>query len=496
MESESIKNKTESLIRNAENMEKSPTVSKYSHEFIINILLIAVVVASATSSGMAMGYPAILLPQLKTNNSTLYTDEEMGSWIASIVNAAMPIGSLISGVMVDKIGRKLTSHLQTGVVVLGAILVAFAQNHAIMLTGRFISGVASGVGMVAGQVYNAEVGSPSARGILSSAPFVSYAMGILLVYALGALCNWRLVAGLSAIPSAIAIVMFFFYPESHVWLIRRGNIKKGREACVWFRANKIEKANKEVEDLICRFESEKVEKCNWKCILEPYCLKPLIITTIFNILQTLSGVYVVVFYAADIVDEMGIGKLEISDMLIAVLTALIRMIFSFIACVLLHYIGRRSLALLSGATTSLFSIILGICLYLEVSSYFMPICLFLYVAANTVGLLILPGIMIGELFPTRVRGIAGGLSYTLFSISIFAVAKVYPFVKRTFRMYGMFSLFGVSSFLLCLLVYFTLPETKGKTLHEVEDYFMEGNILWANRKRTERSIENMEVLMK
>lgn len=492
MESETEDHKNVSLIGIGKEEPELPA-SKYNREFIINILLMLAVVVSATSSGMAMGYPAVLLPQLKSNESILYADEEMGSWIASIVTGSMPIGSLISGFMIDKIGRRLTMHLQCGVVILGWVLAGVAQNHATMLTGRFVSGVASGLGMVAGQVYNAEVSSPKARGILSSAPFVSYAVGILLVYALGAVCKWRLVAGLSTIPPFIAIAIIFFYPESHVWLIRKGKVKKGRAACVWFRANKIEKADKEVEDLIARFSNEKLEKYNWRCIFEPYCLKPLIISIIFNLLQTFSGVYVVVFYAADIIAEMGTQQLEVSDMLIAVLTALIRMIFSFVSCVLLHYMSRRGLALLSAVTTSLFSFILGICLYLGVSSYFMPICLFLYVAANTVGLLVLPGVMIGELFPARIRGVAGGLSYTLFSISIFAVAKIYPFLKRNLRVYGLFSLFGVSSLLLCLWIYFTLPETRNKTLHEVEDYFMEESLLWKNRNKKRKEDATMRM---
>ncbi|KAK5644846.1 hypothetical protein RI129_006146 [Pyrocoelia pectoralis] len=450
-------------------------------EFFVNAILTACVVVGAASSGMAMGYPAILLPQLKSNNSTLYTDDEMGSWIASIISASMPIGSVISGILVDKIGRKLTLHAQPSLVILGCLLIAFAHNHAMILVGRLICGMASGWGMVACQVYVGEVSTPKARGILSSTPFVSYALGILLVYALGSL-EWRVVAGLSTITSIISVLMYFLCRESHVWLIRQGKIREATIACIWFRGNKIKEAHKEIEEIITRYKNEKIVINNWKCVFEPYSLKPLVITTIFNLLQTLSGVYVVVFYASDLIGEMGIGNLEISEMFAAILTAVVRLAFSIVACLLLHRINRRSLALLSGLSTAVTALTLGICLHFQINSYFMPICLLVYVAANTIGLLILPGVMIGELFPARVRGITGGLSYTLLNIFMFGVAKLYPWIKGTLKIYGLFCLFGVSALLLCVLVYFTLPETRNKTLGDVEDYFKADGIFWSTKK--------------
>ncbi|KAK4875501.1 hypothetical protein RN001_011923 [Aquatica leii] len=478
-----------------ENSENQPTRNndslievKNRRDLLITIILTTGLFVGGTSSGMAIGYSAVLLPQLKLNSSAIPIDDHMGSWIASIITAAMPVGSVISAVIIDKIGRVITFKIQCVVVSIAWIIVASAQNYEFMLLGRFTAGVASGIGVVVGQVYFTEVCRPNIRGILSAGPFISYSIGILIVYALGAAMPWRLVAGLSTIPGIIAIIIFCVLPESHIWLVKQNRNEEAMKALTWFRANN---AQSEIKQIISRFEHQKTEeKISYKILFVPQVLKPLCITIILNVLQTLSGVYIVVFYAVDIISGIGIEDLEISDMLVAVITALVRTLVTIIFCVLLVYMSRRSFALVSGVSGTVFALILGTCLYFNITNYFIQVCLVTYVAA-TVGLLLLPGIMLGELFPIKARGVAGGLSHTIYSLSTFGVAKAYPFFKEYLKMYGMFWLFSLSSFLLSLIAYLVLPETRNKTLLEIEDYFLEKNLFWMNRKHKTISKENV-----
>lgn len=95
--------------------------------------------------------------------------------------------------------------------------------------------------------------------------------------------------------------------------------------------------------------------------------------------------------------------------------------------------------------------------------------------------MILPGVMLGELLPSRVRGLAGGVTFMLFNFLLFGTAKVFPFAKAQMGIHGVFWFFGAVSLLASVFLFLTLPETKGVTLSRIEDYFAEKNFLWARR---------------
>lgn len=250
----------------------------------------------------------------------------------------------------------------------------------------------------------------------------------------------------------------------------------------------------EVEHLINRTEEESIthRKASWRSFAEPQVLKPFLIINIFNIIQILSGTYLIVFYAVDILSH--IDNLKIDGFLAAVLTACVRFVFTIFASILLGVIGRRTLALSSGVGTAISALCLGSFLYLQEecrsSGYVSALFAFLYVAANTLGFMILPGVMLGELLPARVRGIAGGITFMLFNFVLFGTAKLFPFVKAQIGVHGVFWFFGAVSLLASVFLFLTLPETKGVTLTQIEDYFSEKNFLWVKRsEKWERKVK-------
>ncbi|KAF2901970.1 hypothetical protein ILUMI_04219 [Ignelater luminosus] len=486
---------TEPLQHICETENQVARVPKYktNRGLIAQSLLTAVVTIGTAGAGMPIGYSAVLLPQLQSVNESLQADEEMGSWIASIHSAATPIGSFLSGTLIDFLGRKLTLQISCIPLICGWVFISLSGNHALLLVGRVLAGMAVGLMAAPGQVYVAEISDPSVRGVFSSIPFASYAFGILLVYMLGSTTHWRLVAGLSVILPTVAMIMYFFLPESPVWLVRHGYIEKAQKACLWLRGGNVIEANQEIQQLINRTENEKLQKEKhsqliWKSFFSPQVLKPFIIVNIFSFLQTFSGVYLFVFYAVEIISHMG-GE-NINEFFAAVLTAGVRFIFTVIASVLLAFVGRRSIGLGSALGTGISALCLSMFLYSDCksNSYFAAICLLFYVAANTVGLLVLPGVMIGEMFPVRVRGLAGSLTFTFFNLSVFGTAKIFPLLKRILGIHGFFLLFGTASLLAGLFIYCAVPETKGKSLNEIEDYFLQDNLMWVTRNRKSKNI--------
>lgn len=220
----------------------------------------------------------------------------------------------------------------------------------------------------------------------------------------------------------------------------------------------------------------------------PQNLKPIIIVNVFNLVQTVCGTYLVIFYAVNLISYTENDAGTIDKFLVAVLTALCRLVFITIACFLLYWVGRRPLAIFSGLGSSAAALGIGTFIYCRypvsepMDTWIVTGFILTFVATNTLGFLVLPGISLGELLPVRIRGCSGGYSFAIFNLSLFFITKIFPSMLQVMGSHGAFWMFGVSSLLGTLFLYLFFPETKGKTLEEIEDYFAESNVMWITRK--------------
>ncbi|XP_050092330.1 facilitated trehalose transporter Tret1-2 homolog isoform X2 [Anopheles aquasalis] len=459
------------------------------------LLLTSAVLLLAAACGMPIGYSAVLLPQLYDTNESLAIDIEMGSWIASVHSLATPIGSFASGPIMDRWGRRPALLLAIIPLFAGWVLLATASSHVLLLLGRMVAGVSVGLIAAPAQVLLAEIAEPRLRGLLIGAPFVAYSLGILLVYALGSQLHWRAVAWGGTVLPALSFVALYFAPESPTWLARNSQQDRASKALTWLRGCPIA-AKKELQKLTERFEQEQEQErldgspqSFWHSLKEIALIKPLVIINGFHALQILSGTYLVVFYAVDLISDLG-GS-DINTIQAAVLTAIVRLAFTFLYCFLLLLMPRRSMVCISGLISGASCIAIAIFMYVRsgeasapYDTYIAATLILIYIGSNT-GFLTMPGIMIGELLPAKIRGQIAGYLFTVFNLLLFGVAKGFPFAKAVLKTQGLFVMFGVASFGASLLMYLLLPETKGRTLHDIEDYFGQRNWLWMNRQRKE-----------
>uniref|UniRef100_A0A182Y1Z9 Major facilitator superfamily (MFS) profile domain-containing protein n=1 Tax=Anopheles stephensi TaxID=30069 RepID=A0A182Y1Z9_ANOST len=455
------------------------------------LLLTSAVLLLAAACGMPIGYSAVLLPQLYDVNETLNIDIEMGSWIASVHSLATPIGSFASGPIMDRWGRRPALLLAIVPLFSGWVLLATASSHFLLLLGRVVAGISVGLIAAPAQILLAEIAEPRLRGLLIGAPFVSYSLGILLVYALGSQFHWREVAWGGTVLPLLSFIALFFAPESPVWLARNDQPERASKALTWLRGCPIQ-AKQELHKLTERFEEEQQQNNGrpqrfWKSLGELAIIKPLIIINAFHVLQILSGTYLVVFYAVDIISDLG-GS-DINSIQAAVLTAIVRLAFTFLYCFLLLMMPRRLMVTLSGLGSGLSCVAIAAFMYIRAGepktpsdTYIAAVLILIYIGANT-GFMTMPGIMIGELLPAKIRGQIAGYLFTIFNLLLFGVAKGFPYAKAALKTQGLFLMFGVASFGASLLLYLLLPETKGRTLHDIEDYFQQRNWFWMNRKR-------------
>ncbi|XP_063229122.1 LOW QUALITY PROTEIN: facilitated trehalose transporter Tret1-like [Bacillus rossius redtenbacheri] len=466
------------------------------------------------AAGFPIGFSAVLLPQLQAPGSSLPTDDDMASWIASIHSAATPVGSLLSGLVADRFGRRLALQAAALPYAAGWVVMALARSHAAVIAARVVCGFSVGLTAAPAQIILGEVAEPRVRGMLSGTPFISYSLGILLVYALGASLPWRLASWLATAVPLLALLVFCFLPESPVWLARRGRVEGARRALLTLRGGDATKVKQELAELLRQLPPDNGRRSSLHNIassqnsigllgsqkilssikntiarpralgayLEPHNLKPFLIVLAFGLSQAVCGTYMVIFYAVDLVSKAGPGgggrAATLRPVRHAVLTAIVRLAFVCLASGLMFSVGRRPLALASGCASAMTALALGVLLSGEPSPWVVAVLLQVFVAANTVGFFILPGVCIGELLPASVRGSAGGVIFMLFNLCLFGMAKVFPAMSRSMGGHGLFWFFSACTALTTVFLYLFLPETRNKTLQEVEYYFRQDNILW------------------
>ena len=247
-------------------------------------------------------------------------------------------------------------------------------------------------------------------------------------------------------------------------------------------------------------EKEESNASNWRMLLTARVMKPFLIIHAFNLFQIICGTNILIFFSLTIMQQIegiqGVAEEDGMDSKLAtVLISTVRVIFMIAACVLLFLIGRRPLALTSGIGSSISALVLGSFLYVQTSSpmdftgtSWVAISLVLsFVATNTIGFFVLPSVMMGEILPGKIRSLACGYIYAINDVGMCFAIKSFPSMSESLGSYGVFWMFGIASAACTLLVFLLLPETQGKSLEQIENYFAESNILWLTRRRHQSS---------
>ncbi|XP_069704827.1 facilitated trehalose transporter Tret1-like [Periplaneta americana] len=331
---------------------------------------------------------------------------------------------------------------------------------------------------------------PRLRGGLSACLLLFYSIGIMVVSLLGTHVGWRIVAGLAAGISIVNVVVYSFLHESPVWLVRKNRINEASEVYNWlWRSTRPTQAERDLQEVVNRTNEENnsipnsSSKWNCKRYLRPEFLKPFLIIHIFNLIQVVCGSNLFIFYTVDILSGLKTdGSLDVN--LTTNLTSIVRVVFMAVSCVMLVYVGRRPMSISSGLGSGIVAVVLGILAHVQtVPAWVMIICVLFYVAFNTYGYFVLPAIMVGEILPSKIRCILGGYIYTMNDMAMFGATKIFPSVHTVIGTAGLFWVFGVFSLFCALFLYLLLPETKGRSLVQIERYFLMPNILWLTRNK-------------
>ena len=403
--------------------------------------------------------------------------------ITSWVTLGALAGALVAGTLADRIGRRWTAVAAGVLFAGGALLEAVAPDAATLTVGRVVTGVAVGFASTVAPLYAAEMAPAWIRGRIVSSYQLAITVGIFLAYladdALTGGDHWREMFALAVIPGVLLVVGFLAVPESARWLLSKG--RRDRALVTLQKVDGPADAPAHLADLEEDLREEQAEgRATWGEVFGPRVRRPLIIGMGLAIIQQVTGINAIIYYANDIFARAGFATAEEQAQATLYAIGLVNVLATFIAIAYVDRFGRRPLLLagLVGMTVSLAAVGASFAFFsteaagdtgVSVAGVFTLVALVVFIASFAFSLGPIVWTIISEIYPNRVRGRAVSFATAVNWGAAFLVTQFFlTIVDAIGEAATFFSMAGI-----CVLSYIwihrNVPETRGRTLEEIQD---------------------------
>lgn len=403
-------------------------------------------------------------------------------WVVSSIDLGAIIGSIISGPLSNKYGRKKILILSSLLFIIGSIGQGAADNLLMIIVPRLIGGMAIGVANSVTPIFISELAPAKIRGALNATYQLVIVTGITLVYFVNAYIadlgsyswnvdtGWRLMLFVGAIPAIIFLIASAFVPESPRWLI---SVKKDNKALKIMR--KIRYADEikgEVNAIKGSIDEEKnLTNVSLTTLFKPEFRKIVGIGFVLAALQHLTGIDAITYYAPEILKKAGLGTQ--ASLYNAIIVGLSMFMFTLVAIFTVDKFGRKKLLIIGSIimTSSLFAI--GILFSLSTPPVlWILIFIVLNLAGFSIGMGSVMWVVLGEIFPTKIRSLAMSVSMIALWLANFIVAQFFPVIINSWGTNVAFYIFAVFALISILFTWKYIPETKNKTLEQIQTEIM------------------------
>ena len=447
----------------------------------------------AALGGFLFGYDTAVISGTIAQVTQLFQlDALQQGWYVGCALVGSIVGVLFAGILSDKLGRKLTMVISAVLFSTSALGCALSADFAQLVVYRIIGGVGIGVVSIVSPLYISELAVAQYRGRLVSLYQLAVTVGFLGAY----LVNYQLLAwaesgtqlsvdwlnkvfitevwrgmlGMETLPAILFFIIIFFIPESPRWLIVRGKELKAVNILEKIY-NSITEAKSQLKETKSVLTSE--TRSEWSLLMKPGIFKAVIIGVCIAILGQFMGVNAVLYYGPSIFENAGLSGGD--SLFYQVLVGLVNTLTTVLALVIIDKVGRKKLVYygVSGMVVSL--ILIGLYFLfgdsLGVSSLFLLVFFLFYVFCCAVSICAVVFVLLSEMYPTKVRGLAMSIAGFALWIGTYLIGQLTPWMLQNLTPAGTFFLFAVMCVPYMLIVWELVPETTGKSLEEIERYW-------------------------
>jgi len=455
--------------------------SKFNIRFIFTIVFISAM------GGLLFGYDWVVIGGAKRFYEVFFGIREMSAlqgWVMSSALVGCLLGAISAGTISDKLGRKKPLILAAALFTLSAIGTGASNNLTTFIIYRIIGGLGIGMASVLSPIYIAEVSPAKMRGRFVAINQITIVSGILLAQIINlaiardvpaeftdaqilASWNgqnaWRWMFWAETFFAGLFFILAFIIPESPRWLVKAKLNSKANSILARIGG---EEYGKSAFQSIKETLYEETAEIDFKDLKVPKIKRIVFIGVVLAILQQWCGINVIFNYADEVFTQAGYG---INDMLINIVaTGSVNLLFAFVGMLVIDRWGRRPLMLLGFFGLSIIFLFFGLFYQLELKGFIMLVSVLIGISLYSMTLAPTTWVVLSEIFPNKVRGVAMSIATLALWSACFILTYSFPILYKWAGASGTFWTFGIICVFGGLFVKKYLPETKGKTLEEIE----------------------------
>ncbi|WP_080840740.1 sugar porter family MFS transporter [Cohnella massiliensis] len=448
-----------------------------------NMKYVTIVSIVAALGGLLFGFDtAVVSGAIGFMTEKFNLNDIQVGWAVSSLIIGCIVGAALSGTLSDRFGRKKVLIAAAVLFIVGSIGSALPETFAGYIVFRMIGGLGIGITSTLCPLYNAEIAPAQYRGRLVALNQFATVTGIFLTYFVNSGIasygndawdvseGWRWMFGVGAIPGILFMVLLFLVPESPRWLIKQGRAEEALS--ILLRVHGEEAAKQEVLDIKASF---KEKKATYRELFKPGLRFALFVGVVIAILQQVTGINAILYYAPEILKETGAGTN--AALVQTILVGFINFAFTILSIWLIDKAGRKALLLAGSSVMTISLLLIGYVFHSGQSTGPVVLVLILvYVAAFAVSLGPVVWVLLSEIFPNRVRGRATAIASMALWAADYVVSQSFPPLLGSAGPAATYWTFGAMSLITVLFTWRFVPETKGKSLEQIE-------ALWTPAKR-------------
>lgn len=447
--------------------------------------MVYLIASIAALSGLLFGFDeGVIAGILPTLTEHFHLDEAALGFLASALPlgamfASIVLGSYIATKLTTKIGRKTAILTAAVLFTVSAFGAALSINLTTLVIARLITGLAIGIAGVMTPLYIAEMAPANLRGRLVSCYQLAITVGIMLGYVVNYLfvfgINWRWMFAAGAIPALILLIGMICLPESHRWLVLSNQTEKAK--AVLDRLNPKGDTRAELSAIQHAIADEAIESKNgmgkWSELFSPTIRPALIVAMGLFLLQQVSGINVVIYFAPSIFAATGIDGTS-TQILATVGVGLVNMLTTVLAMWLVEKVGRRKLLYIgfAGAAAMLIIISFGSQLQALNLSLITFLAVLVYIAFFAIAIGPIPHLMMAEIFPIHVRNTGMGMASICNWGFNFIVVFTFPLFLSGLGIAATFWIYAIACIIGLVFTRCYIPETRGVSLEAITEHLL------------------------